>query len=52
MTNQHAARNPLLVDWSTPFDVPPFGAIGPEHFAPAPDALLKKRGLADGLPVG
>ena len=32
--------NPLLADWTTPFRAPPFGAIGPEHFAPAFDTAL------------
>jgi peptidyl-dipeptidase Dcp len=27
--------NPLLAEWDTPFGVPPFGVIRPEHFAPA-----------------
>jgi peptidyl-dipeptidase Dcp len=27
--------NPLLVDWTTPFGVPPFERIKPEHFSPA-----------------
>lgn len=29
--------NPLLTPWSTPFEVPPFNAIRPEHFSPAFD---------------
>ncbi|MDT8345115.1 MAG: M3 family metallopeptidase [Thermohalobaculum sp.] len=27
--------NPLLADWTAPFGLPPFGAIAPDHFAPA-----------------
>ena len=27
--------NPLLATWTTPFGLPPFDAIGPQHFAPA-----------------
>lgn len=27
--------NPLLQPWTTPFELPPFGAIQAEHFAPA-----------------
>jgi peptidyl-dipeptidase Dcp len=27
--------NPLLIPWRTPFETPPFAAIGPEHFLPA-----------------
>lgn len=32
--------NPLLADWDTPFRVPPFAAIRPEHFGPAFDAAF------------
>ncbi len=32
--------NPLLQDWATPFQVPPFGDIKDEDFAPAFDAAL------------
>src|SRR5262252_8405803 len=32
--------NPLLQDWSTPFEAPPFGAIRTEHFRAAIDAGL------------
>ena len=35
------APNPLLADWSTPFGVPPFAAIRPEHFPPAFEAALE-----------
>ncbi|MGE5357870.1 MAG: M3 family metallopeptidase [Bacteroidales bacterium] len=30
-----AAANPLLKEWATPFGVPPFQEIKPEHFLPA-----------------
>ncbi|MCX6553261.1 MAG: peptidase M3, partial [Acidobacteria bacterium] len=30
-----AADNPLLREWTTPFGVPPFAEIKPEHFVPA-----------------
>ena len=30
-----SASNPLLQDWATPYALPPFAAIRPEHFAPA-----------------
>ncbi|WP_127996186.1 M3 family metallopeptidase [Piscinibacter defluvii] len=30
-----AAGNPLLQPWDTPFGLPPFESIRPEHFAPA-----------------
>ena len=32
--------NPLLADWTTPFQIPPFETISDEHFAPALDAAL------------
>jgi peptidyl-dipeptidase Dcp len=32
--------NPLLQDWQTPFELPPFGQIKPEHFAPAFAAMF------------
>ena len=32
--------NPLLADWTGPFALPPFDAIGDDHFAPALDAAL------------
>lgn len=32
--------NPLLSDWDTPFGLPPFDAIRPEHFRPAFEAAL------------
>ena len=32
--------NPLLIDWSTPFGLPPFDAISDDDFAPAVDAAL------------
>src|SRR5665213_1277627 len=43
MTNQiesnppqgSAAVNPLLADWTSPFGIPPFDRLAPEHFRPA-----------------
>ena len=32
--------NPLLAEWETPFGVPPFDSIQPEHFAPAFEAAF------------
>ena len=32
--------NPLLDDWNTPFDLPPFGEISDADFGPAIDAAL------------
>jgi peptidyl-dipeptidase Dcp len=36
-----ATSNPLLQPWDTPYGLPPFDAVRPEHFAPAFDAALK-----------
>lgn len=35
-----AAPNPFLQEWKTPFGVPPFEAIKPEHFVPAFEAAM------------
>ncbi len=35
-------QNPLLADWSTPFGLPPFDRIKPEHFRPAFEAAMKE----------
>jgi peptidyl-dipeptidase Dcp len=32
--------NPLLSPWDTPFQVPPFASIAPQHFLPAFDAAF------------
>jgi peptidyl-dipeptidase Dcp len=34
------SENPLLADWTGAFGLPPFGAIGPDHFRPAFDRSL------------
>ena len=34
------APNPLLVPWTTPFGIPPFDRILPEHFPPAFEAAM------------
>ncbi|WP_411891067.1 M3 family metallopeptidase [Yoonia sp. SDW83-1] len=34
--------NPLLSDWTTPFELPPFAEISDEDFAPAVDAALQQ----------
>ena len=36
------AVNPLLATWTGPYEIPPFGAITPEHFTPAFDAALAR----------
>ena len=43
-----SAANPLLAPWSTPFGVPPFSEIKPEHFQPAfEQALAEHRAEID-----
>jgi peptidyl-dipeptidase Dcp len=37
---QPAAANPLLVEWTAPFGLPPFGEIRPEDFRPAFEAAM------------
>lgn len=37
MTN---TKNPLLQNWNTPFGLPPFGDIKPDHFQPAFEAAM------------
>src|SRR3712207_4148603 len=32
--------NPLLGEWATPFELPPFAEVTPEHFRPAFDRAL------------
>lgn len=35
--------NPLLRPWTTPFGIPPFESIAPEHYKPAFDAALAEQ---------
>ena len=35
-------ENPLLADWDTPFNVPPFEKVKLEHFAPAFEEAMKQ----------
>jgi peptidyl-dipeptidase Dcp len=37
------AGNPLLSEWSTPFGLPPFESIAPEHYRPAFDNALAEQ---------
>jgi len=39
------AANPLLEEWTTPFGVPPFDRIRPEHFPPAYAEAMKRHDL-------
>src|SRR5215204_2022693 len=36
-----AADNPFFAPWSTPFEIPPFERIEPDHFRPAFDRALE-----------
>ncbi|HMT68403.1 MAG TPA: hypothetical protein PKE28_12470, partial [Bacteroidales bacterium] len=36
--------NPLLQDWPTPFGIPPFNLIRPEHFKPAVEEAISIAG--------
>jgi len=43
-------QNPLLSDWNTPFELPPFADIRPEHFAEAFDkAMAEGRSEVDAI---
>ncbi len=45
-----AADNPLLKEWTTPFGVPPFQEIKPEHFLPAyKQAIAENRKEIDAI---
>jgi peptidyl-dipeptidase Dcp len=44
-------RNPLLVQWTTPFGVPPFAEIQPGHFVPAFAAAMAEH-LAEIATIG
>jgi peptidyl-dipeptidase Dcp len=46
-------ENPLLQEWKTPFGVPPFQQIKPEHFLPAFEAALDEaRREVDAIAAG
>ena len=40
MSDPASTQNPLLTAWTGAFGLPPFGAIGPDHFRPAFDRAL------------
>jgi peptidyl-dipeptidase Dcp len=45
-----AVTNPLLVEWTAPFGIPPFGEIRPEHFRPAfEDAMASHRAEVEAI---
>src|SRR5450756_1195330 len=45
-----ATDNPLLKEWTTPFQVPPFQEIKPEHFLPAfKEAIAQNRKDVDAV---
>ncbi len=39
--NKANMENPLLVEWNTPFNTPPFNKIKPEHYIPAFKEAIK-----------
>ncbi|MDA3892823.1 MAG: M3 family metallopeptidase [Salinivirgaceae bacterium] len=41
--NQSTIKNPLLLDYNTPFEAPPFNEILPEHFMPAFEEGMKQQ---------
>ena len=41
--NNDNDENPLLVEWNTPFGVPPFDKIKPEHYLPAFKVAIKQQ---------
>jgi len=45
-TTPAAGLNPLLVEWTTPFGLPPFAEVKAEHFTPAFETALTEH-LAD-----
>lgn len=46
-----SAPNPLLETWTTPFGIPPFDLIRPEHFQPAFEAAITEH-LAEVAAIG
>ena len=38
--------NPLLVDWNTPYQTPPFNEIKVEHYAPAFDVAIAEAAVS------
>src|SRR4051794_4622818 len=38
-----AAGNPFAIEWTTPFGLPPFESIAPDHYRPAFDAALAEQ---------
>ncbi|MCK4862566.1 MAG: peptidase M3, partial [Rhodobacteraceae bacterium] len=45
--------NPLLQQWNTPFEIPPFDLIKDEHFAPAfEEAFVQARAAVDAIAGG
>ncbi len=42
-TSTSEVENPLLSQWDTPFEVPPFEDIKPEHYMPAFEAAMEEQ---------
>ena len=48
--NPMDTTNPLLQPWTTPYALPPFAAVRPEHFSPAlREAMQQHRGELDAI---
>jgi len=45
-TDEGAGKNPLLTEFDTPFQVPPFDRIEPSHFMPAFEEGMKQQNMA------
>ncbi len=45
LCNIAIAQNPLLMDWNTPYEVPPFSEISPEDYIPAFEVAFKAHNL-------
>ena len=41
LQKEEKETNPLLAEWNTPYQTPPFNLIKPEHFIPAIEKALK-----------
>lgn len=40
-SDKKSANNPLLVEWTTPYGIPPFDKVEPKHFPPAIESGIK-----------
>lgn len=52
VTTDLPAANPFAAEWTTPFGLPPFEAITPDHYRPAFDAALAEQKAEIGAIAG